>query len=125
MFTKLIFIAALAISCASAKPGVIAPVAYSAPLLAAPTQAVLNTQSTQVVGRSYAAPLAYTAAAAPPALAYTAPVVAKVAAASPLAYAAAPLAYTAAAAYAAPYAAAPFASPYLAAAAYRYSPYVL
>ncbi|XP_065093789.1 cuticle protein 38-like [Ochlerotatus camptorhynchus] len=118
MFTKLICIAALAISCVCAKPGVVAPVAYSAPLVAAPAPAFVTAQSSQVIARNYngVAPLAYTAAVAAP-LAYAAPV-AKVAA--PLAYSA-PLAYTAAAAYAAPFAA-PFASPY---AAYRYSPYVL
>lgn len=117
-----ICIATLAISCVCANSGVIAPVAYSAPLLAAPAQAVLNTQSTQVVGRNYVAPLAYTAAPLAAPLAYTAPV-AKVATAAPLAYTA-PLAYPAAAAYAAAPYAAPFASPYLSA-AYRYSPYVL
>ncbi|XP_055623297.1 calphotin-like [Toxorhynchites rutilus septentrionalis] len=128
MFTKLFCIAALAVSCVCAKPGLapLAPLAYSAPLVAAAAPAVVTAQSSQVVARNYngIAPLAYTAAAplAAP-LAYTAAPVAKVAA--PLAYTAAgvPLAYSAPAlAAAAPlaYSAAPIASPYAA-----YSPYLL
>ncbi|XP_055627926.1 cuticle protein 16.5-like [Toxorhynchites rutilus septentrionalis] len=96
MFTKLICVAALAISCVCAKPGV-APVAYSAPLLAAAGPSVLTAQSAQIVGRNYngIARLAY--AAAP--LAYSAPVAARLAA-SPLALAAAGYAAPAAAALA-------------------------
>ncbi|XP_065093702.1 cuticle protein 16.5-like [Ochlerotatus camptorhynchus] len=112
MFIKLICIAALAISCVCAKPGVVAPVAYSAALFAAPAPAFATAQSSQVITRNYngVAPLAYTAAVAAP-LAYSAPAFT----------AAGPLAYTAAPAYAAAYAA-PYATPY---AAYPYSPYVL
>ncbi|XP_062705055.1 cuticle protein 21-like [Aedes albopictus] len=148
MFTKLICIAVLAISCVCAKPGVVAPVAYSAQLAyAAPAPAFVTAQSSQVIARNYngvaplaytapiaaplgyaaSAPLAYSAAAAP--LAYTAPV-AKVA--TPVAYsapalaAAVPLAYTAAAAAATPFArtfATPYAAPF--AAPYTAYPYVL
>lgn len=87
-----------AISCASAKPGLL-PVAYSAPLVAAP--AVVTAQSSQVFARNYngiaAAPIiaapapiaAYTSYAAAPVAAYTS-------------YAAAPLAYSAYSAYPAP-----------------------
>ncbi|XP_055630410.1 cuticle protein 16.5-like [Toxorhynchites rutilus septentrionalis] len=111
MFTKLFFIVTLAIACANAKPGLlgaaVAPVAYSAPLLASPAvaytagyanvgdSAVVTSHNSQVINPAYAA---YTAAAAAP-LAY--------AAAAPLAYAAAPalaapLAAPLAAQYAAP-----------------------
>ncbi|EDS33272.1 hypothetical protein CpipJ_CPIJ009105 [Culex quinquefasciatus] len=107
MFTKLFFIASLAIACASAKPGLVAPaLAYSAPLVAgAPAlaaytagyaglahvgdSAVVTSHNSQVINPAYAA---YTAAAP---FAY---------AASP-ALAGAPLAYTAASPYVAPYAA--------------------
>ncbi|XP_055629517.1 cuticle protein 16.5-like [Toxorhynchites rutilus septentrionalis] len=91
MFAKIIFVAALAVVCASAKPGLVAPLAYSAPLLA-PAPAIVTAQSSQYIARNYngVAPLAYTAA-------YTA--------AGPIAYAAAPA--LAAAAYTSPLAAAP------------------
>ncbi|XP_055623298.1 uncharacterized protein LOC129766723 [Toxorhynchites rutilus septentrionalis] len=124
MFTKLFCITALAISCVCAKPG-LAPLAYSAPLVAAAAPAFVTAQSSQVVARNYngIAPLAYTAAAVAAPLAYTAAPVAKVAA--PLAYTAAgvPFAYSAPAlAAAAPlaYRAGPIVSPYAA-----YSPYLL
>ncbi|XP_038121684.1 cuticle protein 12.5 [Culex quinquefasciatus] len=122
MFTKLFFIASLAIACASAKPGLVAPaLAYSAPLVAgAPAlaaytagyaglahvgdSAVVTSHNSQVINPAYAA---YTAAAP---FAY---------AASP-ALAGAPLAYTAASPYVAPYAA-PYAAPL---AAYASAPYV-
>ncbi|KXJ77671.1 cuticle protein 63-like [Aedes albopictus] len=93
MFAKIIFIAALAIVAVSAKPGLVAaPLAYSAPLVAAAGPAVVTAQSSQFIARNYngIAPLAYTAA-------YTA--AAPVAYAAPAAYAAAPFA---AAAYTAP-----------------------
>ncbi|XP_055611511.1 cuticle protein 38-like [Uranotaenia lowii] len=110
MFAKLFFIAAVAIACVSAKPGIVgAPLAYSAPLVAAPAlapalaytagyanvgdSAVVTSHNSQVINPAFAA---YTAAA------YTA--------AAPLAYTAAapfgaPLAYSAPLAYASPLAA--------------------
>ncbi|XP_055629856.1 cuticle protein 16.5-like [Toxorhynchites rutilus septentrionalis] len=99
MFTKLFFIATLAIACANAKPGLlgaaVGPITYSAPLLASPAvaytagyanvgdSAVVTSHNSQVINPAYAA--------------YTAP--------SPFAYAAAPLSYAAAPALAAPLAA--------------------
>lgn len=63
------------VACAAAKPGVVAPLAYSAPLTAA-----------------YTAPLAYNAAYATPyAAAYTSPLAYTAAYTTPLAYANAPL----------------------------------
>ncbi|XP_058462599.1 uncharacterized protein LOC131437342 [Malaya genurostris] len=65
MFTKIIvFIVFLAVACVSAKPGLVAPVAYTAPVLAA-APAVVTAQSSQFFARNYngIAPLAYTAVA--------------------------------------------------------------
>lgn len=115
----------LAVCGALAKPGLVAPVAYSAPLAAAPlayaaAPSTVLAQSSQVISRNYngiAAPVAYTAAAAP--FAYTA-------AAAPLAYtaAAAPLAYSGYSAYAAApfgYSAYPYSGYPYAASPYRYA----
>ncbi|XP_058456921.1 cuticle protein 76-like [Malaya genurostris] len=95
MFTKLfIVVSAVVIACAHAKPsGLVAPVAYSAPLVAAPAfapavaytagyanvgdSAVVSSYNSQVINpafAAYTAPLAY--AAAP--LAYTAPLAGRV-----------------------------------------------
>ncbi|CAD7082691.1 unnamed protein product [Hermetia illucens] len=107
MFKTVILFAVIA--CAFAKPGVIAPLAYSAPVVAA-APGIVTASSSQVVARNYnglaaplvaaAAPVAYTA---PAVAAYSAPL-AYTAAAAPVAYAAgiapavaAPLKYTAAA----------------------------
>ncbi|XP_058828299.1 cuticle protein 12.5-like [Topomyia yanbarensis] len=106
MFTKLFLVATVAIACvsASAKPsGLIAPLAYSAPLVAAPAyapavayttgyanvgdSAVVSSYNSQFINPAFAAYSAYTAAPA-----YAAPAVAYTAAAAPLA---APLAYAA------------------------------
>ncbi|XP_063706179.1 glutaconyl-CoA decarboxylase subunit gamma-like [Culicoides brevitarsis] len=113
---KLIILVALAISAVSAKPGVVAPLAYSAPAVVAP--GVVAAQSSQVFARNY------NGLAAP--LAVAAPAIAAPAVAAPLAaplayngfpfaarYAAAPVAAPLAAPVAAPLAA-PLASPYAA-----------
>lgn len=115
------------VACASAKPGIVtplAPVAYSAPLIAAAAPYVSATSS-QVVHRQYnglaaapliaAAPAAYTAAAytglvSPYAAAYTSaayPYAASPYVASP--YVASP--YVASPYVASPYVASPYASP--------------
>ncbi|KXJ77583.1 hypothetical protein RP20_CCG007132 [Aedes albopictus] len=106
MFAKVIVIATLAIASVAAKPGVlaapVAPVAYSAPLVAAAApafaytagyanvgdSAVVTSHNSQLIDPSYAAytaaaPLAYSAAAIP-ALA-AAPYSARLAYAAPLA----------------------------------------
>lgn len=83
----------MAIACVAAKPGLIAPLAYSAPLLAAP---IATATSSQVFARNYNG------------------------LAAPLIAAPAPLAYTSSLGYASPYLAA---SPYVASPYSAYSPY--
>uniref|UniRef100_T1GLV8 Uncharacterized protein n=1 Tax=Megaselia scalaris TaxID=36166 RepID=T1GLV8_MEGSC len=101
------------IACAAAKPGLVAPLAYTAPVVAAP--GVVTATSSQFIARNHhgivapvvapvaakilaPAPLAYTAPIVKAPLAYTAPVVAS----APIVKAAAPLAYTAPVAYSSP-----------------------
>lgn len=75
MYLQFVAIFAI-IACAAAKPGIIAPVAYTAPVLAGP--GVVTATSSQYVARNHngiAAPFVYSApysVAAP--LAYSAPV---------------------------------------------------
>lgn len=101
------------IACAAAKPGLVAPLAYTAPVVAAP--GVVTATSSQFIARNHngiVAPIVAPVAAkivAPAPLAYTTPIVK---AAAPLAYTApviasapivkAPLAYTAPVAYSSP-----------------------
>lgn len=110
--------------CASAKPGIVAPLAYSSPLIGAP---VVTAHSSQVVARNYngvvAAPLI--AAPVPVLSASSAHVVSRNinGLAAPLIAAPAPLAYSSPLGYASPYVASPYvASPY-AALPYAASPY--
>ncbi|KAM7355954.1 uncharacterized protein ACRADG_001859 [Cochliomyia hominivorax] len=102
MFKFVVVILAL-IACAAAKPGLVAPLAYTAPV-AAPVVAapagVVTATSNQFVARNHNG-----IATAPIVAPVAAPVVAKTIAApvvAPAAYAAAPLAYTAPLTYAAP-----------------------
>ncbi|KAM7356251.1 uncharacterized protein ACRADG_002056 [Cochliomyia hominivorax] len=102
MFKFAVVIFAL-IACAAAKPGLVAPLAYTAPVaapvVAAPAPVVTATSS-QFVARNH-----NDIAAAPIVAPVAAPVIAKTIAApvvAPAAYAAAPLAYSAPLAYAAP-----------------------
>ncbi|XP_055610705.1 pupal cuticle protein C1B-like [Uranotaenia lowii] len=81
MFAKTIVLALFAVVAVSAKPGLVAPVAYSAPLVAAAPAPFVTAQSSQYIARNYngIAPVAYTAAytsALATPLAYTAPAVA-------------------------------------------------
>ena len=84
------------IACAAAKPGLVAPLAYTAPVVAAP--GVVTATSSQFIARNHhgiVAPVVAPVAAkivAPAPLIYTAPIV----------KAAAPLAYTAPVAYSSP-----------------------
>lgn len=88
----------MTIACVAAKPGIIAPLAYSAPLVAAP---IVTATSSQVFARNYNG--------------FAAPLIA----------APAPLAYSSPLGYASPYLASPYvASPYAAAAYSAYSPYL-
>uniref|UniRef100_T1GKP7 Ion transport domain-containing protein n=1 Tax=Megaselia scalaris TaxID=36166 RepID=T1GKP7_MEGSC len=101
------------LACAAAKPGLIAPLAYTAPVAAAP--GVVTATSSQFVARTHngivapvvapvaakiiaPAPLAYTAPIVKAPLAYSAPIVAS----APIIKAAAPLAYTSPVAYSSP-----------------------
>lgn len=97
----------MAIACASAKPGIVTPLAYSSPLIA--SAPLVTATSSQFVARNYngiaAAPIAYTSA-----LGYASPYVASPYVASP---------YVASPYVASPYVASPYAaySPYYANAA--------
>ncbi|XP_055913494.1 cuticle protein 16.5-like [Eupeodes corollae] len=94
-FTVVIF---AVIACAAAKPGFVAPLAYSAPLVAA-APGVVTATSNQVIARNYNGIASAPIYAAAPAPVVAAPAIAKYVAATPLA---APLA--------AQYVASPFAS---------------
>ncbi|XP_075164040.1 uncharacterized protein LOC142236688 [Haematobia irritans] len=101
MFKFFTIVLMAVIACVAAKPGVVAPLAYSAPLVAAPyaASAVVSQEYHGNFAAPYVAASPYVAAASP-----------YVAAASP--YVAAP--YTAATyAAAAPYFAAPYSAPLL------------
>uniref|UniRef100_T1H3K5 Uncharacterized protein n=1 Tax=Megaselia scalaris TaxID=36166 RepID=T1H3K5_MEGSC len=95
------------IACAAAKPG-LAPLAYTAPVVAAP--GVVTATSSQFIARNHngiVAPVVAPVAAkivAPAPLAYTAPVAysSPIAASAPIVKAATPLAYTAPVAYSSP-----------------------
>ncbi|XP_073841243.1 uncharacterized protein [Musca autumnalis] len=98
------------IACAVAKPGLVTPLAYTAPaavVAAAPAPFVTATSS-QYVARNYngiaTAPVVAKTFAAPVAAAYTAPVVAKTFAAPVAAAYTAPVVAKYAATYAAPFA---------------------
>ncbi|KAL5292121.1 hypothetical protein ACFFRR_011123 [Megaselia abdita] len=97
------------IACAAAKPGLVAPLAYSAPVVAAP--GVVTATSSQFVARNHngiVAPIV-----APSHFAYTAPLVhsAPLVAHTPIAKVAAPLAYSAPVAYSSPLVHSRFSSP--------------